>query len=240
MKVKKIIAIALSAALAISPLSAHLAVRAAAPSVKLSKASLSLAYGGSATLKIVKKNVKKADGFKAGKWTVSNKKVLSVTKSGKVTAIGDGKATVTFSYTLKGKAKKANCKVTVAKPGISDKSVNMQTDGTYTLEISGTKKPVTWSSSDESVATVSGGKVTASSKGGEVTITATIDKKYTLTCKVRVYTEAEIEEDPDIDIDDDSFEDDEDFDEDDEDDSDWSDGEDDGDDDGLEEDDEEE
>ncbi len=68
--------------------------------------------------------------------------------------------------------------------------INVESKSTYvgdsfTLKISGTKSKVTWSTSNKKVATVSSkGKVTAMKKGN-VTITATVNKKK-YTCKVTV------------------------------------------------------
>lgn len=49
------------------------------------------------------------------KWTTSNKKVATVSKSGKVTAKKAGKAKITAKFTYNGKTYKKVCKVTVVK-----------------------------------------------------------------------------------------------------------------------------
>ncbi len=61
-------------------------------SVKLNKKSISLSVKKSTKLKIVKKNVKK---LKSQKWSSSNKKIATVTKTGKVTAKKAGTAKIT-------------------------------------------------------------------------------------------------------------------------------------------------
>lgn len=68
---------------------------------------------------------------------------------------------------------------------INIKSKTLNVNEAYTLKITGTKKKVTWSSSDKSVATInSNGKVTAKKKG-TATITAKVgNKKY--ICKIKV------------------------------------------------------
>ena len=54
----------------------------------------------------------------------------------------------------------------------------------YTLKVTGTSAKITWKSSNKTVATVSGGKITAKSPGS-AKITAKVKGK-TLTCKLRV------------------------------------------------------
>lgn len=77
-------------------------------SVKLNKASLKLKNGSSYTLK---KSISPSNASnKNVTWTSSNKKIASVSASGKITAKGVGKAVIT-SKTSNGK--KAVCKVTV-------------------------------------------------------------------------------------------------------------------------------
>lgn len=75
--------------------------------------------------------------------------------------------------------------VQAASIKISSKKKTMYKGYTYTLKVTGTKKKVTWTSSNKSKATVnSKGKVYAK-KNGKVTITAKVgNKKY--TCKVTV------------------------------------------------------
>ena len=75
--------------------------------------------------------------------------------------------------------------VEAASVKISSKKKTMYKGYTYTLKVTGTKKKVTWTSSDKSKATVnSKGKVYAK-KNGKVTITAKVgNKKY--TCKVTI------------------------------------------------------
>lgn len=78
----------------------------AAEKIKISKKTLTLKAGESKTLKL--KNVKKKD-IKKIKWSSSKKKVATVSKKGKVKAVGIGKAKITAKY----KGKKYVCKVTV-------------------------------------------------------------------------------------------------------------------------------
>ena len=128
-------------------------------------------------------------------WSSSNSAVASVS-NGKVTALKAGKATITVKTDDGGKT--ATCEVTVnAKvyPVISvslDKTSATLTEGdVFTLTAivnpdNATNKNITWSSSDNTVASVSNGKVTAL-KAGKATITVkTDDGGKTATCEVTV------------------------------------------------------
>lgn len=75
--------------------------------------------------------------------------------------------------------------VNAASIKLNKTSKTIYEGNTYTLKVTGTKKKVTWSSSNKKVATVnSKGKVTAK-ENGKVTITAKVGKTK-LTCKVKV------------------------------------------------------
>lgn len=124
-------------------------------------------------------------------WTSSNQSVATIS-NGLVTAVGEGKSTITASAG----GKNATCTVTVTKKTVSvtevtlDKTLlEMVEGGDYTLIATvkpddATDKTVTWTSSAESIATVQGGKVTAV-KEGEATINAKSGEK-SATCKVTV------------------------------------------------------
>ncbi len=124
-------------------------------------------------------------------WTSSDETVATV-KNGVVTAVREGSATITA--TADGKS--ASCVVTVKKKIISvEKIVLSETektitkDGTFTLTATitptnATNQTVTWTSSDETVATVKNGVVTAV-REGSATITATANGK-SASCAVTV------------------------------------------------------
>lgn len=122
-------------------------------------------------------------------WTSSDKSIASV-ESGKVKAVKKGEATIT----AKAGDKTAEAKIVVLAPvsGITlDKNrLDMIIGETETLTATITpadadpKEPITWTTSDETIATVDGGKVTAV-KEGEATVTATSDGK-SATCIVKV------------------------------------------------------
>ena len=128
-------------------------------------------------------------------WTSSNSSVASV-KDGLVSAIKSGKATITAKSDDGGKT--ATCEVTVKAKVYPVESVSLDktsyemTEGdTFTLTATvkpdnATNKNVIWSSSNNSVAAVSNGKVTAL-KAGAATITVkTEDGSKTATCEVTV------------------------------------------------------
>ncbi|MCD7715208.1 MAG: Ig-like domain-containing protein [Lachnospiraceae bacterium] len=173
-KIKRCIGLLLlSLVLAVTPCNVSIpgiapAIQAASSTVKISKTSTTLIRGQTVKLKITGTSSKV-------KWSSSKKSVATVNSNGKVTAKKKGTATITASVD----GKKYTCKVKVITPSISDKELYLNVGCTYNLAISGTKKTVTWKSSNKKVATVNKkGKVTA--KGiGATTITATVlGKKY--------------------------------------------------------------
>ncbi|MBQ4059530.1 MAG: Ig domain-containing protein [Lachnospiraceae bacterium] len=125
-------------------------------------------------------------------YTSSNPAVAVVSNTGAVTGISAGEATITAT-TVNGKV--AAVKITVVKveaTGISlDKnSVDLSVSGTTTvvatvLPENATDKTVTWSSSNETVASVKDGVVTGLS-AGTADITAKTSNGLTKTCKVTV------------------------------------------------------
>lgn len=163
-------------------LSLSLCAGADAATISMSKKSLVLKAGESKTLK-VKGTKKKAT------WSSSNSKVAKVSKKGKVTAKKSG----TSRIYAKVSGKKLTCKVTVIN--LNKKSLNLEVGKSETLKVSGTKKKVTWSSSDSKVASVSKkGKVTGK-KEGTAKIYAKVSGKK-LTCKVTVKKAADIDPTP--------------------------------------------
>ena len=133
----------------------------------------------------VKSGLEKSDP--APKWSSSNEKVATVDKEGTVKAIAEGKAIITATVTpttetnkaITASKKEGKCEVTVSRPNTADSDVALDVTDTK-IEPGKTKKitvksggDVTWTSSDNSIATVDEkGNVTAK-KEGKVTITAT-------------------------------------------------------------------
>ena len=164
-------------------------------SVSIDKTSLELTEGDKATLtatvlpdNATNKNVS---------WSSSDEKVATVSANGEVTAVAPGKATITV--TTEDGAKTAKCEVTVNKKIYPVESVSLDktslelTEGdkaTLTATVlpdNATNKNVTWTSSDEKVATVSAsGEVTAVAPGKAAITVTTEDGAKTAKCEVTV------------------------------------------------------
>ncbi len=165
--------------------------------VKLDKTTMTLPFNGSGTLTATVSPSNASN--KLVTWKSSNTAVATVNGAGKVTAVSDGKATITVTTADGGKT--ASCTVTV-KPQVHVKSVKLdKTELTLALgqypvneaKLTATVSPsnatftgVTWKSSDNSVATVYKGTVTAQALGtANITVT-TDDGEKTAVCKVTV------------------------------------------------------
>lgn len=141
-----------------------------AESIQLDKTTAELLVGETVTLAatVLPENVTTKDLT----WTTSNDKVATVA-DGVVKAIAPGEATITVS-TKDGSDLSATCKVTVIMPELT---LDMTSATIYIGETiyiaASTNLPdaITWSSSDENVATVSDGLVKATGMGS-ATITA--------------------------------------------------------------------
>ena len=155
-------------------------------SVSLDITTLSLSVGESATLTATVKPDNASD--KNVVWTSSDNSVATVS-NGRVTAVKAG--TTTVKATCGGKT--AECVVTVTVPTGSITlnktvlSLSLGESATLTATVkpdNASDKNVVWTSSDNSVATVSNGKVTAV-KAGTATVKATCGGK-TAECVVTV------------------------------------------------------
>ena len=152
------------------------------PSVALSRGSVSLMPGDSVSL-----TASTNPGGVAVTWSSSNSGVATV-NNGKVTAVANGTANIVATISYGGKTYKSGCTVTVADPSItistsSDVITFSEIDnGTCTLTANVTPDggTVEWSSSNPSVAPVTGNGTTATVKAiseGSATITATYTVK---------------------------------------------------------------
>ena len=147
---------------------------AEAASVKISTKSLVLIKGKSKTLKISGTKEKVT-------WSSSKKSVAVVNRKGQVTAKRKGTARITAKV---GK-KKYTCKITVEDPKLNKSSLSLKTKKKYRLALSGTTKPIRWTSKNKSVATVSSKGLVRGVGAGTTTITATVGGKR-FACKVKV------------------------------------------------------
>ena len=161
--------------------------------VSLNKTSTSIEAGGTETLTATispsgatNKNVT---------WTSSDETVATV-DGGVVTALSAGNTTITV--TTSDGSFTATCTVTVTGSAVSvtgvslnKSSTSITVGSTETLAATvapaeATTKTVTWTSSDETVATVADGVVTAVKKGTATITVRTVDGGFTATCAVTV------------------------------------------------------
>lgn len=170
--------------------SVDVTVNAPLTAIKLNKNTLTLRKGAEQTLEVTYDPADTTDD-KTVTWTSRDTSVATVDAKGKVSALKDGTTTIT----AKVGDKTDTCVVTVKEEPLtgielSEKEITLSKNDTKTLEV--IYKPedttddtkVTWSSSDNQVATVKDGVVTA--KGaGSADITATVGT-FTATCKVNV------------------------------------------------------
>ena len=127
-------------------------------------------------------------GDQIASWSTSNKKVVTVSKSGKITAKKVGTAVVTITMksgaTAKCKVKVQKAAVKLTKIAVNSKKVNLNLKkGPKTYQLTATKTPitvvskVTFTTSKKKVAVVSkSGKITAK-KAGKAVITVKCAKK---------------------------------------------------------------
>ena len=163
-------------------------VTAEVESVTLSEKNLSVPEGGTAQLTATVNPDDATD--KTLTWSSSNKSIATVDENGLVTGIKGGSTVIT----VKAGKKSATCSVTVTVPVQSvtlDKTTASVDEGA-TLHLSATVYPsyasdktVTWTSSDESVATVDASGVVSGVRRGTAVITAKAGD-CTATCQLTV------------------------------------------------------
>ena len=163
------------------------AQRIAVTSVELNKTSLRINVGESETLVATIKPENATD--KDVTWSSSDSAIATVDETGKVTAVKEGSATITAKAGEKTAECKVNVYVAVTSIELNKTALSLIEGESETLIATvkpdnATDKTVTWSSSDEKIATVKDGKVTAV-KVGEATITAKAGDK-SAECKVTV------------------------------------------------------
>lgn len=173
--------------------SVTIAVVTPASGIELDAAALAL-YRGDKPSKLQATVLPATASNKGVAWTSSNNDVATVSEDGAVTPVGLGTATVTAKALDGGFA--ATCTVTVGEhvTGVELDKSKVAIVGAGTAQLKATvfpdealDKSVTWSTSDESVATVDGnGLVTAAGKGSATVTATTLDGKLSATCAVEV------------------------------------------------------
>ncbi len=165
-------------------------------SVSLDQSSLELSTGDTHELvaTVLPINATNKELF----WSSSDESVLTVT-DGVITALKEGKATITVKS--KDGYKSSSAEVTVVKKpsvihassvSLNETTLNMETGDRYTLQATvlpsnASDKSVSWSSNNESVATVNNkGKITAVSAGQAIITVITTDGGLTASCSVNV------------------------------------------------------
>lgn len=156
--------------------------------ILLSKTSLSIKKGKSKTIKAT---IKPGNAYKKSiKWKSSNSKIAAVSSKGKITAKAVGSAVIT-AKARDGSGVAAVCLVTVksAKKSLklSESSLNLYQGASKTLTASGTSEQIIWTSSNQTVATVTANGKVVGVAVGKVKIAATTpDGKWYACCNVTV------------------------------------------------------
>lgn len=128
--------------------------------VKLNQSKITLYVGETYTLKM--------NGAKDKvKWASADKKIATVSSTGKVKGVKKGITTITATIG----SKTYSCKVTVENPDISNKKLEMGIADVQLLSIKGSSGKVTWSSSDSSVITINKEGLVMANGLGKATIT---------------------------------------------------------------------
>ena len=158
-------------------------------SISLNKSKMNLAVGGTSTLAATIRE----DGTPIeapAEWASSDENVITVDANGKVTGVADGTATVTATY----KEVSATCEVTVKAVEVtltlSETQLALYEGETATLTVTasdGGSYTYEWESSDEAVATVEDGVITAIS-AGETVVSASY-AGITVSCNLTVEVE---------------------------------------------------
>ncbi len=145
-----------------------------ASKISMTTTKKTMSVGSSTTLKY--KTSPSGSVAKSVSWSSSNTKVATVNKSGKVTAKGLGKATITAKLN---NGKKTTCTITVNK-----KDIYVFAGTSRTLPQIGGKKKVTWKNGKKSIAKVNSQKIKGV-KQGATSVTA-IYSKVKYTCNIYV------------------------------------------------------
>jgi len=167
-------------------------------SVSLDESSVTIDVGDSVT---VIATVDPSDADQGVEWSSDDEAVATV-EDGEITGVAEGSATITATSTADDSLS-ASVEVTVEEEGddpdpdpdgpesveLSDETLELEIDEQYLLEASvlpeGENQAVTWSTSDDSVVTVSGGVVEGIATG-TATVTATSDEDDSVSASVEI------------------------------------------------------
>lgn len=170
-----------------------------ASSVKLSSTKLLLEKGKTEQLTAT---MSPSDAIDTLSWSSSNPNIASVDNEGNVTAVSAG--TTTITVTASHSKVSASCTVNVYRTDVAVTGISLDKDSAdvvigenYTLTATilpsnATNKNVTWTSSDETVASVNNGVVTALGEGTTTVTVTTEDGGYTASCDITVIQKPEI------------------------------------------------
>ncbi|MGN0468537.1 MAG: Ig-like domain-containing protein [Acutalibacteraceae bacterium] len=161
-------------------------------SVSISPATVEIAKGKTLQLKATISPSDATD--KTVVWSSSDKKTVSVSSTGKITALSVGDATISVKTT--DGSYRAECKITVFEP-VTGLDIDVKTKTVYTgktFKISAvvspsdaTNKTLVWKSSNSLIASVSSDGTVKAVKAGTATISvATVDGGFKQTCSVTV------------------------------------------------------
>jgi arabinan endo-1,5-alpha-L-arabinosidase len=172
--------------------------------VKAAQKTLYLGWKKAKKSTTIKVKVKPKKASKAAVFRSSNKKVATVSKTGKVTAVKAGKTTITV--TSKGNKKcrkKVNITVKNYPMSFAKKTVSMTLEGTKDvtdkkMTLYGTDTGVTFYSSNTDVATVTKKGTVKAKKFGQTVITAKNKKGKKVTCTLTVKNASLAVHDPSV------------------------------------------
>lgn len=117
----------------------------------------------------------------ARKWTSKNKKIVKVTKDGKIIPLRPG-TTFVKAYKKRGVTR---IWITVKRPYLNKKKVTLHPGETVQLKLTGTKA-VSWKSSRKSVALVSAKGLVRARKAGDMSVTCRGKDNKTYKCIIHV------------------------------------------------------
>lgn len=163
-------------------------------SISLSAASSSISIG--ATTQLTLGYTPNDTNVKNVTYTSSNEGIATVSNTGLVTGVAQGSATITATAQTASGTTTATTTITVTPIAVTSVSLSSNSETikvgktvTLTPTISpsdATNKNVTWTSSNTSIATVSGGTVTGVAAGTATITVKTVDGNKTATCTVVV------------------------------------------------------